>query len=38
MNLVLLDLTINLDQYPLTLDQRQSKMSGQNRTWNALGE
>ena len=32
MNLVLFDLSINLDQYPLTLDQRQSKMSGQKRT------
>jgi hypothetical protein len=32
MNLVSLDLSINLDQYPLTLDQRQSKMSGRKKT------
>ena len=32
MNLVLLDLSINLDQYPLTLDQRQSKMIGRKKT------
>lgn len=32
MNLVLFDPSFNLDQYPLTLDQRQSKMSGQKRT------